>query len=183
MPPLPARTLLIMRGEARRAARRSAQMLSRNYTLDRIITPDTSMANPSDFQAMTSVASETSLQNVRPSASTYILDRPPTLPSIEHAYQLPVESLSRFQHVHHPQEPFRYEAASEVLTAPREPWLMIAGVGCLSFYGLMWIGEVEAAGNQAELEKAILAGEVIVAANGNSKAATKIKAEEWFRPF
>lgn len=84
--------------------------------------------------------------------------------------------------MHHPLEMYSHEATREALTAPREPWLIIAGVGCLSFYGLMWIGELEAAGNRAELEKCMVDGDVAVASDVNPKPASKIKAE-WFRPF
>ena len=170
--------LLVLRGEARRAARRSAQIMSRQYTLDRITPPN---AMSSSSHATTSMTSETLVQDTLPSTSAYVLVRPPTIPSIEYSYQL--ETMSRLeQQLHHSQAMYPEEATREALSAPREPWLMIAGVGCLSFYGLMWIGDLEAAGNRAELEKCMVAGDVAMATDVNPKPASKIKAE-WFRPF
>ena len=186
MPTLvPSRTLLLLRGELRRIGCRccptAPQIASRTYTLDRSpqrSTPTTTNApipNPSPYPPM-ETAAVASVSSAMVKSSTYILD-----PSWTSAPQLTNQlgSLSQYQHSQ------RYcldpsDLSSLQYDFSGERWLTIAGVGGLSFCGLMWLGESEILENRKQRFEATTNGDVVVAAN--VKPTNKIKAE-WFRPF
>jgi hypothetical protein len=186
------RMLLVLRGYRREVSRACAMLQQRNkYTLDRPSTSTTMTAPSSTFtmaEQTSTIASATSYTGG--SSSTYILDQPVlsstyTLDRARHTYELESSPSTSF--------------SSSTTGAPyREPWLTIAAGGILSFAGLMWLGEMEAAAKKAEIRMANASTGTpvtdphvtMVVANHKHKnnkddphhRAARTKAE-WFRPF